>query len=132
VSILHWRILWRPGSRHGLYTAFWPAITNDSYVVITVAEASIPESPGFVMPVDRFIGDARHMVATNIAPFPGGVRFSVHWDTLIPSGDFPYLNIWTDITLFDASDASFWSVSDTESARFEESHPSVGTLPGQH
>ena len=40
-------------------------------------------------------------LATLASPFAGGVKFSVHWDTLIPSGDFPYLNIWTDITIFD-------------------------------
>lgn len=131
MSILHWRILWQHAARHGLYTAFSPAIRSDSYVVITVAEAALPDTPLFVMPVDRFIGDARHMQATNIAPFTGGVKFSVHWDTLIPSGDFPYLNIWTDITVFDPADRSFWSVTDQTSVRFEESHPSVGTVPGQ-
>src|SRR5438105_2650998 len=131
MAALHWRILWRHAARHGLYTAFASFIHQESYVVITVAEAIISEEPTFVMPVVRFIGDARHMTATNIAPFAGGVKFSVHWDTLIPSGDFPYLNIWTDITIFDPSEASFWSVSDTPSSRFEESHPSVGTLPGQ-
>ena len=56
------------------------------------------------MPVIKFIGNARFMQATNIAPFPGGVRFSLHWFDLLDEGVFPYLNVWTDVTVFDKDD----------------------------
>ena len=99
----HGRVLWRPLGDHSICTVFWNVIDVRSFVVITVAEAELPTEPMFEMPVNRFIGLARHMHATNIAPFPGGVRFSVEWAGFSPAepGDFPYLNVWTDITVFD-------------------------------
>jgi hypothetical protein len=39
------------------------------------------------------------MIAANIAPQDGFVAFTLHW-----LGDFPYLDVWTDITVFDPSD----------------------------
>ncbi|HKU63269.1 MAG TPA: hypothetical protein VJQ44_18860, partial [Gemmatimonadales bacterium] len=101
---LHYRVLWRDAARHGIYTLHWDAIKSTSYVVITAAEAQLPEEPRFTMPVWKFIGDARFMQATNVAPFDGGVQWSLHWFDLVDEGAFPYLNVWTDITVFDAGD----------------------------
>jgi hypothetical protein len=65
-------------------------------VLITAAEARTSA----VIP-DRFIGAAKPIVVGNIAPFDGGVKFTLWWN-----GDFPYLNIWTDFTIFDPNDPS--------------------------
>jgi len=35
------------------------------------------------------------MYVGNMAPFDGGVQFTINWD-----GDFPSLNVWTDFTVF--------------------------------
>jgi len=50
---------------------------------------------------DRFIGDAKPIVVGNIAAHYGFVEFTLWW-----YGDFPFLNIWTDITVFDPNDPS--------------------------
>jgi hypothetical protein len=93
---VHWRHLWMNAPRLANYTAWWPAISHDSSVVITAAEADLSaQVPG------RFIGDARPIVVGSIAPQDGYVWFTMWW-----WGDFPYLNIWTDITVFDPGDPS--------------------------
>jgi hypothetical protein len=92
----HWRHLWRNTPRLGNYTFWWDIISHDSYVVITAAEADLTAAtPG------RFIGNARPVIAGSIAPQDGFVLFTLWW-----YGDFPYLNIWTDITVFDRDDPS--------------------------
>ena len=92
----HWRHLWRGAPRLANYTAWWDIILHDSFVVITAAEANLSASvPG------RFIGDARPVIAGSIAPQDGFVLFTLWW-----YGDFPYLDIWTDITVFDRTDPS--------------------------
>src|SRR5262245_9006715 len=91
---VHWRHLWLNAPGLADYTFWWPAITHESYVVITAAEANRTASvPG------RFIGAARPIIAGSIAPQDGYVWFTLWW-----YGNFPYLNIWTDITVFDPSD----------------------------
>ncbi len=92
----HWRHLWLnvpPARRLHLLVANH---SERSYIVITAAEADLTaQSPG------RFIGEARPIVAGSIAPQAGYVWFTLWW-----YGDFPYLSIWTDITVFDPSDPS--------------------------
>jgi hypothetical protein len=121
----HGRILYRELAKHEICTVNWSIIDSRSYVVVTLAEAAIREeqTPSFVAPVERFIGAARHMLAANISPFNGGVRFGVHWDDLMKKGDYPYLNIWADITVFDPADPSAWMISDNPSVNFEQAHP---------
>jgi hypothetical protein len=94
MAAVHWRHLWTGFARAAPSTFWWGAIRHDSYVVITAAEARTSS----VVP-DRFIGEAVDMRVTNIAPQDGVVSFQVWWD-----GAFPYLNIWTDITVFDPGD----------------------------
>jgi hypothetical protein len=97
MAILHWRHLWNNAPRLAVLTANWPGvIRHDSYVIITAAEARTSS----LIP-DKFIGAAKPIVVGNIAPFDGGVNFILWW-----YGDFPYLNIWTDFTVFDPSDPS--------------------------
>lgn len=96
MAIQHRRHLWRSAPRLSTFTFRWSAIQHDSFVLVTAAEARFT---GLVP--DRFIGAAKPIVAGNIAPFDGGVQFTLWW-----YGDFPHLNIWTDITLFDRSDPS--------------------------
>src|ERR1700722_5770201 len=92
----HWRHLWLNVPRLADYTFWWPIIQQDSYIMIAAAEADLTaQTPG------RFIGDARPIVTGSIAPQAGYVLFPLWW-----YGDFPYLNIWTDITVFDPSDPS--------------------------
>ena len=96
MSIEHWRHLWQGAPRLATYTFYWPIIRNNSFVVITAAEAGVgPQVP------TRFIGDAKPIVVGNTAAQDGFVEFTLWW-----SGDFPYLNIWTDITVFDPNDPS--------------------------
>lgn len=90
----HWRHLW-PNANWGMYTFFWDAIHHDSFVVITAAEGRTSD----LVP-DRFIGDA-WVDVQSIAPFDGGVRWMMFWQT-----GYPNLNIWTDITVFDPQDPS--------------------------
>jgi hypothetical protein len=85
-----YRNLWRSTPRLARHTFWWPIINNNSFVVVTAAEGRISE----VSP-DRFIGDARPIVVGNIAAHDGFVEFTLWW-----WGDFPYLDIWTDITVF--------------------------------
>ncbi len=58
----HWRHLWNPAARLDHFTFWWPIIKNDSFVLITAAEARISAH----VP-DRFMGDAKPIVAGNIA-----------------------------------------------------------------
>jgi hypothetical protein len=96
MAIQHWTHLWRDAPRLAPYTFWWPIIRHDSHVVITAAEADLQaQVPG------RFIGDAKPVIAGSIAPQDGYVLFTLWWD-----GDFPYLIIWTDITVFDPGDPS--------------------------
>jgi hypothetical protein len=94
MAIMHWRHLWRSAPRLSVYTFGWDIIQHGSYVLITAAEADLTAQ----VPA-RFIGDAKPIVVGNIAPQDGQVQFTMWW-----MGDFPYLNIWTDITIFDPTD----------------------------
>jgi hypothetical protein len=76
------------------YTLWWPIIQNDSYVLVTAAEGKISATAP-----DRFMGAAVPMIVGNIAAHAGYVEF-----TLWCYGNYPYLNVWTDITVFDAGD----------------------------
>jgi hypothetical protein len=96
MTIQHWRHLWLETPRLGRYTFSWDIIRNDSYVVITAAEGRISAQ----VP-DRFIGEAKPIVVGNIAAHDGFVEFTLWW-----YGNFPYLNIWTDISVFDPRDPS--------------------------
>jgi hypothetical protein len=108
----HGRVLWRNIANHAECLVQWSVVTKRSYVVVTAAEAAVPEEPALVMPVDRFIGEARQMIATNIAPFDGGVRFCVQWWAHSGEGGlFPNLDVWTDITVFDPADPVTWEVA---------------------
>ena len=123
----HGRVLWRHLGDHSICTVHWSIINVKSYVVVTVAEADVPSGPLVTMPVSRVIGAARHMVAANISPFPGGVRFGVHWAGLGPHdiGAFPHLNIWTDITVFGPKEPSVQLVvSNTTEANMAHAGPS--------
>ncbi len=91
---LRYRILWRDGPRFGIYNVKWDIIKHDSYVVITIAEAIVSN----IVP-EKFIGDAKPMVVGNICPHDGYLEFTVWW-----WGDFPYLNFWTDILVFNPYD----------------------------
>jgi hypothetical protein len=95
-----WRHLWRNAPNGANFNFNWPIINRHSVVVITAAEARLLGRPNFKGP-DRFIGAAGRMHVTNIAPHDnaGGVEFKIHWD-----GNFPHLNVWTDITVFDPKD----------------------------
>jgi hypothetical protein len=92
--IEHWRHRWVGAPRLAHYTFWWPIIHNESYVLVTGVEGKISAT----VP-DRFMGDARPMIVANIAAHAGYVEFTLWW-----CGNFPYLNVWTDITVFDAND----------------------------
>jgi len=82
------------GPRLGIYNVKWDIIKHDSYVIINIAEAAVSS----IVP-DKFIGDAKPMVVGNICPHDGYVEFTVwRW------GDFPYLDFWTDILVFNSYD----------------------------
>ncbi len=100
---VHFRHLWRNAPQNATFNFNAPAINRRSVVVITAAEARLLGRPGFTGP-DRFIGAAVRMHVTNIAPHDnvGGVTFMIFWD-----GNFPNLNVWTDITVFDPADQLF-------------------------
>ena len=87
---LRWRHLWKHAPRLANYTVNWKDIKHDSFVVITIAEAIVSD----VVP-DKFIGDAKPMIVGNICPHDGSVEFTVWW-----YGDFPYLDIWADLLVF--------------------------------
>jgi len=89
----HWRVLWMHVPRLVTYTLNWKVIRHHSYVIITAAEDL--GYGGFGSRPERQIGDAKPMYVGNIAPFDGGVQFTINWD-----GDFPSLNVWTDFTVF--------------------------------
>src|SRR6476469_308196 len=90
-----YRQLWTHAPRLATYTFSWDIIKHDSYVVITLAEASVSDQ----VP-NKFIGDARPMVIGNICPHDVYVEFTVWW-----YGDFPYLDLWTDILVFNSYDS---------------------------
>jgi hypothetical protein len=96
MSAQHWRHLWLGADRLARYTFWWPIIGNRSFVLVTAAQARLSAT----VP-DRFMGDAKPIVAGNIAAHDGFVEFTLWW-----YGDFPSLNLWTDITVFDPSDPS--------------------------
>jgi hypothetical protein len=91
---VHWRHLWT-GANSGYYTFWWPAIRHDSFVVVTAAEGRTSD----LVP-DRFVG-AAWIEVYSVAPFDGGVAFVLLW-----AAAYPNLDVWTDITIFDPSDAS--------------------------
>jgi len=86
----HYRNLWRGTPRLAAHTFWWPIIRNDSFVLVTAAEGRVSDQNP-----DRFTGDARPIVVGNLAAHDGYVEFTLWW-----WGDFPYLDIWTDITVF--------------------------------
>lgn len=104
MTIQHWRHLWKSMPKHEdpfgfmlqRYEFYWDIIRNDSFVIITAAEAGI----GAQVPT-RFMGAARPIIVGNIAAHDGYVEFCLSWD-----GDFSTFSIWTDITVFDPSDPS--------------------------
>ena len=96
MAIEHWRHLWIRAPRLARYTFSWDIIRRNSFVVVTAAEGRISaQSP------ERFMGAAKPIIVGNIAAQDGFVEFTLHW-----VGDFPYLDIWTDITVFDPNDPS--------------------------
>ena len=97
--IQHYRFLWRRAGRGFSFNVNWPIIRRDSYVVVTASEARISA----VVP-DRFIGRAIPILAANVTPQDGRLSFVAWWEH--DYGDFPYLNIWTDISVFDPADPS--------------------------
>ena len=97
----HWRHLWRSVPKFDVnlwggafvpqrYEFYWDIIRNDSFVIITAAEAGI----GDQVPT-RFMGLARPIVVGNIAAHDGYVEFSLWWE-----GHYSAFHIWTDITVF--------------------------------
>ncbi len=107
----HYRHYWGP-CQTGRFNFQWDIIQHDSFVVVTASEG-----PGYdVGPApQRFVGNA-HFTVSSIAPHDGGVTFWVvigemgglltdYTDHFMgdwwPAGP---LNLWTDITVFDASD----------------------------
>lgn len=89
----HYRHLWSQ-VYGGDFTFWWGAIQHDSYVVITVSQATTgPQVPA------RFIGAAK-MAVKSIAPQDNYVWFNVDTNWANP------LDIWTDITVFDPTDPS--------------------------
>jgi hypothetical protein len=92
----HWRHLFQSAARGSDFHIWWSIIKHDSYVVVTAAEAQLTENPP-----GRFKGDAWPVIAGCIAPQDGNVLFTLWW-----YGDYPYLNVWTDITVFDPGDFS--------------------------
>jgi len=104
MAIQHWRFLWKPQPKYEFwlpgivarYEFYWDIIRNDSFVLITAAEAGT----GHQVPT-RFMGLARPIVVGNIAAHDGYVEFCLHWD-----GEYSPFPIWTDITVFDRNDPS--------------------------
>ena len=104
MTIQHWRHLWKPNPKYEgqlsfllqRYEFYWDIIRNDSFVIITAAEAGI----GAQVPT-RFMGAARPIIVGNIAAHDGYVEFCLSWD-----GDWSPFSIWTDITVFDRDDPS--------------------------
>jgi hypothetical protein len=106
MTIQHWRHLWKsaPKLEPGLeifgiacrYEFYWDIIRNDSFVIVTAAEAGI----GHQVPT-RVMALARPITVGNIAAHDGFVEFCLWWH-----GDYSRLPIWTDITVFDRNDPS--------------------------
>ena len=106
----HYRHFWGP-QQSNVFNFQWDIIKHDSFVVITASEG-----PGYdVGPApQRFVGKAFFEVHS-VSPHDGGVTFWVVMNefNVIQFGDgaavvvVPWtspLNLWTDITVFDASD----------------------------
>ena len=111
MTIQHFRYLWKSVPKYDdpfpqgfwgfsyilrRYEFYWDIIRNDSFVIITAAEAGI----GAQVPT-RFMGNARPIIVGNIAAHDGYVEFCLSWD-----GTFSPFSIWTDITVFDPRDPS--------------------------
>jgi hypothetical protein len=104
MTIQHWRYLWKSAPQYedvlGIleqrYTFYWDIIRNDSFVIITAAEAGI----GAQVPT-RFMGLARPIIVGNIAAHDGFVEFCLAWNR-----SYSPFSIWTDITVFDREDPS--------------------------
>jgi hypothetical protein len=105
----HYRHYWGPQFSNR-FNFQWNIIRHTSFVAITASEGGGYE----VSPApQRFVGSALFQVCS-IAPHEGGVTFSVMIvdPTAIVSGEgyravalWPSaLRLWTDITVFDASD----------------------------
>src|SRR5215216_2022822 len=84
LTIQHWRHLWKFARKRedpfGLFLAqryefYWDIIRNDSFVIITAAEAGI----GARVPT-RFMGLARPIMVGNIAAHDGFVEYCLWWE----------------------------------------------------
>jgi hypothetical protein len=106
----HIRYFWGK-QKTAQFTYNWGLIQHDSYVVITASEGDPPDGEIFdPTKPHRFVGNA-HFQVSSIAPHDGGVTF---WVIIgdpraLGAPDFfnwwiDPLNVWTDITVFDASD----------------------------
>jgi hypothetical protein len=101
----HWRHFWGPQGGN-IFNFEWDIIQHDSFVVITAGEG-----PGFGasdFPPERFVGNAAMMVG-GVAPHTGGVTFWMLIEDGTHNGagwEGGLLNVWTDITVFDATDPS--------------------------
>jgi hypothetical protein len=101
----HWRHFWGP-QHTSKFDFTWDIIRRDSSVVITASEGPPPDGG----PPNRFVGNA-HFQVSSVAPREGGVTF---WVIIGDAGGFERgfnlwpddLNLWTNITVFDASDPS--------------------------
>jgi hypothetical protein len=102
----HYRHFWGPQVSQK-FNFQWDIIRHDSFVVITACEG-----PGYdVGPApQRIVGEAFFQVAS-VCPHDGGVTFWVlmgsHTGGSYGVGFTTWretLNLWTDITVFDASD----------------------------
>ncbi len=100
MAIEHWRHLWIDTPRFARHTFSWRIIQKNSFVVITAAEARLSANPP-----ERFIGDAKPIAVGNIAAQDGFVEFILSWGVGV-YWNFPRLDIWTDITVFDPNDPS--------------------------
>jgi hypothetical protein len=91
----HFRYLLIGAPRLGIYRVNWNIIIPRSFIVITAAEAQ--GTPGTESAPNRFIGEAKPIVVGCIGAHEGFVEYTMWW-----WGDFPYLNIWADVTVLDA------------------------------
>jgi hypothetical protein len=93
----HARVFW--GHHNGIkrYQLNWRPVKKESVVLISASEGPPPDPQAFVMIPNKFVGDAVFKVE-NIAPDTGMVVFVIQIDWPEP------LPLWTDVTLFDATD----------------------------
>ncbi|HUK22963.1 MAG TPA: hypothetical protein VLV49_00185 [Terriglobales bacterium] len=107
---VHTRYFWGK-QKTAQFNFNWGAIRHDSYVVITASEGDPPSGEIYdPNKPHRFVGDA-HFQVSSIAPRDGAVTFWVIIGDAKALGDHNFfnwwaapLNVWTDITVFDASD----------------------------